>query len=68
MLFNEDLMEWAELAEQGTCMQRLQRIMFGYRMNNRNPITERLRDMVITSCSINCPQLQTATVEYHYVD
>jgi hypothetical protein len=65
MLFNEDLMEWAELAEQGTCMQNLQKIRFrGHCM----PGGVRLLDKMVASCSINCPQMQIATVYYDPLD
>jgi hypothetical protein len=58
MLLDEDLREWAQLAEQGTCMQHLRQIQFD---GPCTPTEKRLLKEAVASCSINCPQLQIAT-------
>jgi hypothetical protein len=58
MFLDEDLIAWAELAKEGSCMQHLQKV---YMDLDRRHVTEqgkRLLDEVLVSCSINCPQLQ----------
>jgi hypothetical protein len=60
MLYYKDLKDWAELATQRTCMQNLQQIKV--QLNEHPSQTAKLLlDEVITSCSINCCQLQIAT-------
>jgi hypothetical protein len=64
MLHDEDLKEWAELAEKVTCMQNLQQINIQLDAEQQTENGKRLLDNAITSCCINCSQLQIANVNY----
>jgi hypothetical protein len=63
MLHDQDLKEWAELAEQGTCMQHLQKV--GVVFHKYCTLTgKHLLEEALASCSINCPQLQISAARY----
>jgi hypothetical protein len=62
MLPDQDLREWAELAKEGTCMQRLQQIELAL---HPDYCTEHkhLLDEALISCSIHCPQLKHVSLD-----
>jgi hypothetical protein len=64
LFYDEDLKEWAELAEKGTCMQNLQQLRIQLDAEHQTENGKRLLDNAITSCCINCSQLRTASVNY----
>ena len=63
-IHHQDLKEWAELAEHSTCMQNLQQIQLQFYATRRSEEAKPLWQKVLSSCSINCPQLQIASVKY----
>jgi hypothetical protein len=68
MFLDEDLMAWAELAKEGTCMQQLQKIRMNLERRHVNEQGEHLLDELLVSCSINCPRLQEFVVHgLHFV-